>query len=148
MPTDNKNALALRRTAKWYFYAAAVYLSLGAILGAVMMWFGNDNFQFLHGHMLLVGTLLFSVYGAGNLWIAGRAESMSTPASLSSLAVAQFWLANIGLPGMLLGSVIPVGIGLDRLGVVFGAMEAAAAVMYGLMLRRALKTTSIGDRDT
>ena len=148
MLTENKNALALQRAAKRYFYAAAVYLSLGALLGAVMMWFGNDNFQFLHSHMLLVGALLFSAYGAGNLWIASRAERMPTSASFSSMAVTQFWLANIGLPGMLIGSVIPVGIGLDRLGVVFGSMEAAAAVMYGLMLRRVMKTTSIGNRDT
>ena len=40
---------------------------------------------------------------------------------------------------MLLGSVLPVGLGLDRIGVLFGFMEAAAGVLFALLLRRALK---------
>ena len=139
-PIETGNALAFRRAAKRYFYAAAVYLSLGSVLGVLMMWFGNDNFQFLHSHMMLVGVLLFAAYGAGNLWIARQADSAPPPDSCAFMAVAQFWLANIGLPGMLLGTVVPVGVGLDRIGVIFGLMEAAAAVLYGLMLHKALKT--------
>jgi hypothetical protein len=137
---ERGDAGAFRRMARRYFLAATVYLSLGAILGALMIWFGNDNFQFLHGHMLLVGALLFAAYGAGDLWIAGRADGMPPPGPPASLAAAQFWLANIGLPGMLIGSVLPVGLDLDRLGVLFGFMEAAAAIMYALVLRRVLKT--------
>jgi hypothetical protein len=135
------DATAFRGTARRYFRIALFYLSLGTVLGAVMMWFGNDNFQFLHGHMLLVGALLFTVYGAGYSWIAGRAEAM--PPS-SSLAVRQFWLANVGLPGMLLGSVLPVGLGLDRIGVLFGLMEAAAAVTFAVVMSRALRGAKPG----
>jgi hypothetical protein len=65
----------------------------------------------------------------------GAAASVAE-ASASSLAVKQFWFANIGLPGMLLGSVLPVGYGLDRIGVLFGFMEAAAAVMFWVVIRR------------
>jgi hypothetical protein len=129
------DASGFRKIARRYFRAALLYLSLGAVLGALMMWFGNDNLQFLHGHMLLVGALLFGGYGAGYLWIAGRAGA-APPAGAASLAVKQFWLANVGLPGMLLGSVFPVGYGLDRIGVLFGFMEAAAAVMFGVVIRR------------
>jgi len=127
---------AYRGIARRYFRAALFYLSLGAALGALMMLFGNDNLQFLHGHMLLVGALLFAGYGVGYQWVAGRADASPPPGSSSSLAAAQFWLANIGLPGMLLGSVLPVGYALDRIGVLFGLMEAAAAVMFGVVIRK------------
>lgn len=109
------------------------------LLGAVMLWFGNDNFQFLHGHMLLVGTGLFAAYGAGLWWIAGRADAGPLPGVTSSLVNAQFWLANVGLPGMLLGSVLPVGLGLDRIGVLFGFLEAAAGILFAVLLSRAFK---------
>jgi hypothetical protein len=132
-----------RRIALRYFRAAVIYLSLGAVLGALMLWFGNDNFQFLHGHMLLIGAALFAGYGAGYSWVAGRAEETKPPgagsAASSSLPTAQFWLANIGLPGMLLGSVLPVGLGLDRIGVLFGFMEAAAAVMFAVVINKTAK---------
>lgn len=132
------------KLARRYFRVALFYLSLGSVFGALMMWFGNDNFEFFHGHMLLVGTLLFGGYGAGYRWIAGRAPGdlppgASSPATVS-LAVKQFWLANIGLPGMLLGSVLPVGYGLDRIGILFGLMEAAAAVMFAVVAGRAVRT--------
>ena len=129
-----------RPIAKWYFRAALAYLSLGLLLGAGMIWFGNDNLQFLHGHMLLVGTGLFAAYGAGLRWIAGRSDAQPLPGVTPALASLQFWLANAGLPGMLAGSVLPVGLGLDRIGVLFGFIEAAAGVLFALLLSRALKS--------
>lgn len=128
-----------RRIARRYFRAALFYLALGMLLGAGMLWFGNDNFQFLHSHMLLVGTGLFAAYGAGFSWIAGRADAQPLPGVTPALATLQFWLANVGLPGMLLGSVLPVGLGLDRIGVLFGFLEAAAGILFAVLLSRALK---------
>jgi hypothetical protein len=128
-----------RGIARRYFRVALFYLSLGLLLGAVMLWFGNDNFQFLHGHMLLVGTGLFSAYGAGFRWIAGRAEASLLPGVTPALAGAQFYLANVGLPGMLAGSVLPVGLGLDRIAVLFGFTSAVAGVLFAVLLSRALK---------
>jgi len=128
-----------RRIARRYFRVALFYLSLGLLLGAGMLWFGNDNFQFLHSHMLLVGTGLFAACGAGFRWIAGRSDASPLPGVTPALANAQFILANVGLPGMLLGSVLPVGLGLDRVGVLFGFIEAAAGILFALLLSRALK---------
>jgi hypothetical protein len=128
-----------RRFARRYFRAALFYLVLGLLLGAGMLWFGNDNFQFLHSHMLLVGTGLFAAYGAGFWWIAGRSDALLPPGVTPALANAQFYLANVGLPGMLAGSVLPVGLGLDRIGVLFGFIEAAAGVLFAMLLSRALK---------
>jgi hypothetical protein len=130
---------AFRGIARRYFRVALFYLSLGLLLGAVMLWFGNDNFQFLHGHMLLVGAGLFAAYGAGFRWIAGRSDPEPLPGVTPILANLQFWIANVGLPGMLAGSVLPVGLGLDRIGVFFGFLEAAAGILFAVLLSRALK---------
>jgi hypothetical protein len=53
------------------------------------------------------------------------------------LASVQFWLANVGLPGMLAGSVLPVGLGLDRIGILFGFTSAAAGILFAVLLSRA-----------
>jgi hypothetical protein len=89
--------------------------------------------------MLLIGTGLFAAYGAGFWWIAGRSDSGPLPGVTPVLANAQFWIANVGLPGMLAGFVLPVGLGLDRIGIPFGLMEAAAGVLFAVLLSRALK---------
>ena len=68
----------------------------------------------------------------------------AAPRLPSPWPTAQFWLANIGLPGMLLGSVLPVGYALDRIGVLFGLMEAAAAVMFAVVMNRERKTAKTG----
>jgi len=128
-----------RRLAHRYYRVSLFYLVLGMLLGSGMLWFGNDNFQFLHGHMLLVGTGLFAAYGAGFSWIAGRSDGGPLPGVTPVLANAQFWFANAGLPGMLAGSVLPVGLGLDRVGVPFGFLEAAAGGIFALLLGRALR---------
>ena len=118
---------------------ALVYFALGMILGAAMMHFGNDNLQFLHSHILLVGTGLFAASGAGLRWIASQADGGPVPGVTPAMASGQFWLANIGLPGMLAGSVLPVGLGLDRVGSFFGLLVAVAGVLLALLLSRALR---------
>jgi len=128
-----------RRIARRYFRVALFYLSLGLLLGAGMLWFGNDNFQFLHGHMLLVGTGLFAAYGAGYSWIAGRSDGDPPPGVTPALANLQFWLANVGLPGMLAGSVLPVGLGIDRVGVFFGFLEVGGGILFAVLVSRALR---------
>lgn len=128
-----------RRIARRYFRVALFYLAFGLLLGAGMYWFGNDNFQFLHSHMLMVGAGLFAAYGAGFWWIAGRSAAGPLPGVTPALANVQFWIANVGLPGMLAGSVLPVGLGMDRIGVPFGFLEAAAGVLFAILLSRALK---------
>ncbi len=134
---------AFQGIARRYFRVALFYLSLGLLLGAVMLWFGNDNFQFLHGHMLLIGTGLFAAYGAGFRWIAGRSDAGPLTGVTPALANLQFWIANVGLPGMLAGSVLPVGLGLDRIGVLFGFLEAAAGILFAVLLSRALKAGAV-----
>jgi hypothetical protein len=145
MSASNEDEV-FRRIARRYFRVALFYLALGLLLGAGMLWFGNDNFQFLHSHMLLVGTGLFAAYGAGFWWIAGRADAGPPPGVTPAMANLQFWIANVGLPGMLAGSVLPVGLGLDRIGIPFGLMEAAAGILFALLLNRALKSKGTAEQ--
>lgn len=130
---------AFRRLARRYLRAALFYFALGMLLGAAMLHFGNDNLRFLHSHMLLLGAGLFAGYGAGLRWIAGAADAGPLPGVTPAMATAQFWTANVGLPGMLAGSVLPVGLGLDRVGVLFGLIEAASGILFAILLFRALK---------
>ena len=131
-----------RRLSRRYVRVSLVYLVLGLLSGEGMMYFGNDNIQFLHSHMLLVGTGLFAAYGAGFRWIGSKADEGPLPGVSAAAANVQFWIANAGLPGMLLGSVLPVGLGLDRIGILFGFMEAAAGAHFALLLNRAFKARS------
>jgi len=130
---------SFRKIARRFFRVALFYLALGLLLGAGMLWFGNDNFQFLHSHMLLLGVGLFAGYGAGFWYIAGRSGAGPIPGVTPALATVQFWLANVGLPGTLAGSVLLIGLGLDRIGVLFGFIEAAAGVLFTILVGRALK---------
>jgi hypothetical protein len=101
-----------------------------------MLLFGNDNLQFFHSHLLLGGGLLFLAYGAG---LALLPERLGDPGRLSGGAAhLQFWAALVGLWGMLAGSLLPVGLGLDRLAVPFGFLFAAAGVLYAFVLWRAV----------
>ena len=79
--------------------------------------------------------------GAGGEDVAGQLGSGRRQQDLPAMASGQFWLANVGLPGMLAGSVLPVGLGLDRVGVLFGFLEAAAGVLFALLLSRALRNS-------
>ena len=55
------------------------------------------------------------------------------------LATAQFYLANLGLLGMIAGAVMPVGLGLDRVAGLFGFLEAAAGILFAVILGKAFR---------
>lgn len=128
----------LARLCRRYIRVAFVYLALGLLLGAAMLAFGNDNFQFVHVHMLLVGFVLFLIYGIGYKLIPSMVFGLPKIASIG-WAEIQFWLANIGLAGMLAGAVMPVGFGLDRIAVLFGLVETAAGILFVVVMGRTMK---------
>ena len=123
----------LHRLCRRYIRVAFFYLALGLLLGAGMLAFGNDNFQFLHVHMLLVGFVLFLIYGIGFKLIPTMFFGLPRVVHIG-LAEWQFYLANIGLAGMLVGAVMPVGLGLDRLAVLFGLVETAAGILFAVLM--------------
>jgi len=127
----------LGRLCRRYIRVAFVYLVLGLLLGTGMLAFGNDNFQFVHVHMLLVGFVLFLIYGIGYKLLPTMFFGLPRVASIG-WAEAQFWMANVGLLGMLAGAVLPVGLGFDRVTVAFGLLEAGAGVVFVWLMLRTL----------
>jgi hypothetical protein len=125
------------RVARRYLRVSLFYLSLGSLLGLGMLAWGNDNFQFVHTHMLLVGGALFAFYAFGLMLIPGR---FGRPGAIhAGWAQGQFVLANVGLAGMIAGALMPVGYGLDRIAVLFGAVEALSVVLYAWVIGAAFR---------
>ena len=128
----------LHRLCRRYIRVAFVYLVLGLLLGTGMLAFGNDNFLFVHTHMLLVGFVLFLIYGIGFKLIPTMFFGLPKVAHIG-WAEVQFLLANVGLVGLLVGAVMPVGLGLDRLAVLFGLVETAAGVLFVVLMGKTVK---------
>jgi hypothetical protein len=135
---ERKTQDRLNRLCRRYIRVAFLYLVLGMFLGAGMIAFGNDNFQFVHVHMLLIGFVLFLIYGVGYKLIPTMFFGLPKVENIG-WAEAQFWLANVGLAGMLLGAVMPIGLGLDRIPTVFGLVEAAAGLLFVVLMGKTLK---------
>lgn len=131
----------LHRLCRRYIRVAFFYLSVGLLLGAGMLAFGNDHFQFLHTHMLLVGFVLFVIYGIGLKLIPTMFFGLPRVVSIG-WAEVQFWLANVGLVGMLIGAVMPAGLGLDKLAVLFGLVEAAAGILFAVLMGKTIQGRS------
>lgn len=136
--TDRATQDRLARLCRRYIRAAFVYLVLGLLLGEGMLLYGNDNFRFLHVHMLLVGFVLFLIYGIGYKLIPTMFFGLPKVAHIG-WAEVQFLMANVGLVGLLAGAVMPVGLGLDRLAVLFGLVEVAAGVLFVVQMGKTIK---------
>ena len=128
----------LHRLCRRYIRVAFFYLSVGLLLGAGMLAFGNDRFQFLHTHMLLVGFVLFLIYGIGLKLIPTMFFGLPRVVSIG-WAEVQFWLANVGLVGMLIGAIMPAGLGLDKLAVLFGLVEASAGILFAVLMGKTIQ---------
>ncbi len=128
----------LNRLCRRYIRVAFFYLALGLLLGVGMVAFGNDNFRFVHVHMLLVGFVLFLIYGIGYKLIPTMFFGLPKVENIG-WAEAQFWLANVGLVGLLAGAVMPVGFGLDRIALFFGAVEAAAGILFVVLMGKTMR---------
>jgi len=136
--TDRSTQDRLHRLCRRYIRAAFVYLVLGLLLGEGMLLYGNDNYRFLHVHMLLVGFVLFLIYGIGYKLIPTMFFGLPKVAHIG-WAEIQFYLANVGLVGLLVGAVMPVGLGLDRLAVLFGLVETAAGIVFVVLMGKTVK---------
>jgi hypothetical protein len=128
----------LNRLCRRYIRVAFLYLALGLVLGVGMLAFGNDNFQFVHVHMLLVGFVLFLIYGIGYKLIPTMFFGLPRVENIG-WAEAQFWLANIGLVGLLAGAVLPVGLGLDGIALSSGVIEAAAGILFVWLMGKTIR---------
>lgn len=128
----------LSRLCRRYIQVAFVYLVLGLLLGTAMIAFGNDGFRFVHVHMLLVGFVLFLIYGIGFKLIPTMFFGLPRIAHIG-LAEWQFRLANVGLVGLLAAAMLPAGLGLDRIALLFGLVESAAGILFVWLIAGTLR---------
>lgn len=140
---ERKTQDRLNRLCRRYIRVAFFYLVLGLLLGVAMLAFGNDNFQFVHAHMLLAGFVLFLIYGIGYKLIPTMFFGLPKVEHLG-WAEVQFWLANAGLVGLLGGALLPVGLGLDQVALFFGAVEAAAGILFVVLMGKIVRGGSPG----
>ena len=142
---ERKTQDRLNRLCRRYIRVAFFYLVLGLLLGVGMLAFGNDNFQFVHVHMLLVGFVLFLIYGIGYKLIPTMFFGLPKVGNIG-WAEGQFWLANIGLAGLLAGALMPVGFGLDRIALLFGTIEAAAGILFVVLMGKTIRPAGGGSK--
>jgi len=87
------------RFVKNFILMSIVYLTLASILGICMI--GNPSLlslKFVHSHLMLIGWVSMMIYGVGYHILPKFAGKFLKSKAMGEL---QFWLANIGLVGML-----------------------------------------------
>lgn len=119
------------RFVKNFILMSIVYLAIATVLGIFML--GNPSLmplKFVHSHLMLLGWVSMMIYGVGYHILpkfAGR--FLKSP----KLGEAQFWLANIGLVGMLafytLGTYNPSGL-YRGLVIASGLIEALSIFLF------------------
>ena len=85
---------------KTFIKIAAVYFSIGVLLGMTMGMIHDFRLTSLHAHVNLLGWVSMAIFGI----IYSIYPSVST----TKLAKTHFWLHNIGLPIMIVGSLAVV----------------------------------------
>lgn len=81
--------------AQRFIQIAVLYLVVGVSLGLVMGMTGRFTLAPVHAHLVLVGWL--------SLAMAGVIYHLYPAAARTRLAVAHFWMHNIGLPVFMVG---------------------------------------------
>ncbi len=104
---DQAQVDAINRVAFRFVRCALAYFALGVTLG-VLMFLGVVSLPvFVHAHLNLCGFLLMLVFGMVYKLVPPMFVRRQGLYSLR-MAQAQFWLANLGLVGMLLAYALPV----------------------------------------
>lgn len=88
------------RFVKNFISMSIIYLAIASLLGILML--GNPSLlhlKFVHSHLNMLGWVSMMIFGVG-YHILPRFSGR--PLKSPKMGEAQFWLANIGLVGMLL----------------------------------------------
>lgn len=81
-----------------FIIMSIVYLGIAAVIGIMMFADGSWlSLRFVHSHLMLLGWVSMMIYGVGYHILPKFAGKFLKH---RSMAVAQFWLANMGLVGM------------------------------------------------
>jgi len=110
---------------------AAVYLVVAVLLGMAMAIREDFSLTSVHSHLGLLGWAAMGLAGLVYLVVPGTGRGR--------LAVAHFWLHNVGLPVMMVGLVVEHGLGDPRAEPVIGlgsTLVIAGLVVFAVNLLR------------
>ncbi len=121
----------MSKTTLGFIFAGLAYLVIGVTLGILFFIIPETRgLKLVHTHLNLVGFVLFTIFGIA-YHILPRFRG--NPLHSEKLAWWQFWLANVGLVGLLvslgLGAYAPFD-GLRIVQAVFGAILALSIYLF------------------
>lgn len=120
------------RFVKNFIAMSMVYLAVAAVLGVVMLASPKVMpLRFVHSHLMLLGWVSMMIYGVGYHILPRFAGKLIRHTGLCNL---QFWLANVGLVGMM-AFYVPMAYGgqgglLRNAAVVFAIIEAVSILLF------------------
>ncbi|MBF0321048.1 MAG: cbb3-type cytochrome c oxidase subunit I [Nitrospirae bacterium] len=117
---------------KNFIITSIVYLGISSLFGIMMMAApAHLTLKFVHSHLMLLGWVTMMIYGVG-YHVLPRFSGRQIKSR--KVAEVQFWLANIGLIGMVISytvSTYTAKEGEYRIaGALFGIMEAASIMLF------------------
>ena len=129
----------MSKTTLGFIFAGIIYLVIGTTLGILFFIIPETRgLRPVHTHLNLVGFVLFVIFGVA-YHILPRFRGR--PLHSEKLAWGQFWLANVGLVGLLvflgLGAYVSFD-GLTVLQAVFGATLALSIYLFVYNMLRTL----------
>lgn len=120
------------RFVKNFIVMSIVYLAISSVLGIYMLIDQSlMHLKFVHSHLNMLGWVSMMIFGVG-YHILPRFSGR--PLKSPRIGEAQFWLANIGLVGMLffytLGEAGPQKSPYVGLSAAFGVLEALSIFLF------------------
>jgi len=118
----------MHRRNRLYVTIGLIYGLLGGLLMLIRLLDPQlvpGNVLRIHGHMMLLGFVLMTIYGVG-LHVIPRFGGY--PLRSERIASLQFWLANAGLPLMIAGWIVYT----DWLVALGGAFSVTAMMLFGI----------------
>lgn len=128
----------MSKTTLGFIYAGMIYLLIGITLG--VLFFAAPETRVLrtvHAHLNLVGFVMFVIFGVA-YHILPRFRGR--PLHSEGLAWWQFWLANMGLAGLLvlIGVDAYTAVNLRQVQAAFGALLALSVYLFAYNMLRTL----------
>ena len=132
------------RYVKNFIGMSIIYLVIASVFGIAMLANpGLLTLKFVHSHLNMLGWVSMMIFGVGYHILP---RFMGRPLKSPKLGEVQFWLANIGLIGMLIfytmGSFYPETGMYTVLTIAFGLLEAVSVFLFFYNMLSTIYATS------
>jgi hypothetical protein len=128
----------LSKTTLGFIFTGLAYLVIGTTLGVLFLIIPETRIlRPVHTHLNLVGFVIFTIFGVA-YHILPRFRGR--PLCSERLAWGQFWLANIGLVGLLVSFTLGAYVTFDGLRAVQAVFGAALSLSIYLFIYNMLRT--------